>query len=55
MALYNFKACKKDTCDMLLPSPSGLLKKQLDSAVIKEANKESSNLITSAGGKRSYT
>ena len=35
-----FKACEKDTCDMPLSSPSGWLKKQLDSAVIKEANKE---------------
>ena len=40
---------------MPLSSPSGLLKKQLDSAVIKEANKEVSKLITSAGGKQSYT
>ena len=40
---------------MPLPSPSGSLKKQLDSAVIEEANKEVSKLITSAGGKRSYT
>ena len=40
---------------MPLPSPSGLLKKQLDSAVIEEANKEVSKLITSAGGKQSYT
>ena len=38
---------------MPLPSPSGSLKKQLDSAVIEEANKEVSKLITSAGGKRS--
>ena len=54
MALYKFfKPCKKDACDMPLPSPSGSLKKQLDSAVIKEANKEVSKLITSAGGKRS--
>ena len=37
MALYNFKACEKDTCDMPLPSPSGSLKKQFDSAVIEEA------------------
>ena len=37
MALYNFKACEKDTCDMPFPSPSGLLKKQFDSAVIEEA------------------
>ena len=53
MVLY--KACKKDNCDVPLPSLSGLLKKQLDSAVIKEANKEVSKLITRAGGKRSYT
>ena len=37
MALYNFKACEKDTCDMPFPSPSGSLKKQFDSAVIKKA------------------
>ena len=37
MALYNFMACEKDTCDMPFPSPSGLLKKQFDSAVIEEA------------------
>ena len=35
-AIYNFKACQKDTSDMLLPSPSGLLKKKLDSEVIVE-------------------
>ena len=46
MALY-----KKDNCDMPLPNSSGSLKKQLDSAVIKEANKEVSKLITRAGGK----
>ena len=52
MVLYNFKAWEKDTCDMPLSSPSGSLKKQLDSAVIEEANKEVSKLITSAGGKQ---
>ena len=48
---YNFKACEKDTCDMPLSSPSGLLKKQLNIVVIKKANKEVSKLITSTGGK----
>ena len=42
---------QKDTCNMPLPSPSGSLKNQLDSAVIEEANKEVSKLITSANGK----
>ena len=37
MALYNFKVCEKDTCDMPFPSPPGSLKKQFDSAVIEEA------------------
>ena len=37
---------------MPLPSPSGLIKKQLDSAVIEEANKGVSKFITSEGGKR---
>ena len=37
MALYNFKACEKDTYDMPFPSPSGSLKKQFDNAVIEEA------------------
>ena len=37
MVLYNFKACKKDNCDMPFPSQSGLLKKQFNSAVIEEA------------------
>ena len=36
MALCNFKACKKDTCDVPFPSPSGSLKKQFDSADIEE-------------------
>ena len=52
MVLYNFKACQKDTSDILLPSLSGSLKTQLDSAVIVEVNKEVSKPIT---GKRSYT
>ena len=55
MALCNFKACQKDTSNILLPGSSGSLKKQLDNAVIVEANKEVSKPITSAGGKRSYT
>ena len=55
MVLHNFKAWEKDTCDMPLSSPSGSLKKQLDSAVIEEANKEVSKLIMSTGGKQSYT
>ena len=37
MAIYNFKACEKDTCDMPFPSPSGPLMKQCDSAVIEKA------------------
>ena len=37
MALYNFNAFEKDTCDMPFPSPSGSLKEQFDSAVIEEA------------------
>ena len=37
MALYNFKTCVKDTCDMPFPSPSGSLKKQFDSVVMEEA------------------
>ena len=48
MALYKFF---KDTCDMPLPSPSGSLKRELDSAAIEEANKEVSKLITSASRK----
>ena len=47
MALYKFF---KDTCDMPLPSPSGSLKRELDSAAIVETNKELSKLITSANG-----
>ena len=49
------KACEKDISYMPLPSPSSLLKKQLDSAVLEEANKEASKLIMSAGRKQSYT
>ena len=54
MALYKFfKPCKKDACDMPLPNLTGSLKRELDSTVIEEANKEVSKLITSAGRKRS--
>ena len=38
----NFKPCKKDACDIPLPSSGG---SQLDSAVIKKANKQVSKLI----------
>ena len=48
MALYNFKACKKDACDMPLPSPSGSL-------MIVQSLRRLSKLITSADGNRSYT
>ena len=40
---------------MPLSSSSGLLKEHLDSAGIGEVNKELSKLITSTGGKQSYT
>ena len=30
--------CKKDAADMLLPDPSGLLSKELNSGVVKAAN-----------------
>ena len=47
-----FKPCKKESCNIVLPDPSSSLSKELDSAVIEEANKEVSQLVTSTGGKR---
>ena len=52
MALYKyFKPCKKESCNIVLPNPSGSLSKELDSAVlvIEEANKEASQLVKSTG------
>ena len=47
-----FKLCKKECYNIVLPDPSGSLSKELDSAVIKEANKEVSQFVTNTGGKR---
>ena len=55
MVLCNFNAWEKDTRDMPFSSPSGLPKKQLDSVVIEEANKQVSKFIMSTGIKQSYT
>ena len=41
MALHKyFKRCKKESCNIVPANPSGSLSKELDSAVIEEANKE---------------
>ena len=42
---------KKESCYIVLPDPSGSLSKELDSAIIEEANKEVSQLVTSTGEK----
>ena len=47
-----FKPCRKNSCDLPLPDPNGVLKEKVDSSAIEEANKEVSNVITDSGGKR---
>ena len=43
---------RKDSCQISLPDPTGLLSVKLDSAAIQEANKEVTVVIASTGGKR---
>ena len=47
-----FKLCRKNSCDLSLPDPSGSLSEKMDSSVIEEANKEVTTIIADAGGKR---
>ena len=47
-----FKPCRKNSFDLPLPDPNGVLKEKVDSSAIEEANKEVSNVITDSGGKR---
>ena len=50
--LRYFKPCRKDSCQIPLPNPTGLLCEKLDSAAIEEANKEVTAVIADTGGKR---
>ena len=38
--LKYFKPCKKDSCQISLPNPTGSLSEKVDSVAIEEANKE---------------
>ena len=50
--LRYFKLCRKDSCQISLPNPTGPLSEKVDSAAIEEANKEVIAVIASTGGKR---
>ena len=50
--LRYFKPCRKDSCQIPLPNPTGPLCEKLDSAAIEEANEEVTAIIVDTGGKR---
>ena len=50
--LRYFKLCRKDSCQISLPNPTGPLSEKVDSAAIEKGNKEVSAVIASTGGKR---
>ena len=50
--LRYFTPCRKDSCQISLPNPTGPLSEKVDSAAIEEANKEVTAVIASTGGKR---
>ena len=45
--LRYFKLCRKDSCQISLPDPTGPLSAKVDSAAIQEANKEVTTVIAS--------
>ena len=47
--LRYFKPCRKDSCQISLPNPTGPLSEKVDSAAI---NKEVTAVIAGTGGKR---
>ena len=50
---YHFKPCRKDSCQISLPNPTGpLSEREVASATIEEANKEVTVVIAGTGGKR---
>ena len=50
--LRYFKPCRKDSCQISLPNPTGPLSEKVDSATIEEANKEVTVVIAATGSKR---
>ena len=50
--LRYFKPCRKDSCQIPLPNPTGPLCEKLGSAAIEEANEEVTAVIEDTGGKR---
>ena len=47
--LRYFKPCRKDSCQILLPKPTGTLSEKVDSTAIEEANKEVTAAIAGTG------
>ena len=46
-----FKPCRKNSCQISLPNPTGPLSEKVDSATIEEANTEVTAVIAGTGGK----
>jgi len=47
-----YKPCRKNSCDLALPNPTGSLSKKVDSSAIEEGNKEVTTVVTNTGGKQ---
>ena len=50
--LRYFKLCRKDSCQISLPNPTGPLSEKVDSATIEEANKKVTAVIAGTGDKQ---
>ena len=50
--LRYFKPCRKNSCQISLPNPTGPLSEKVDSASIEEAKREETAVIASTGNKR---
>ena len=50
--LRYFKPCRKNSCQISLPNPTGPLSEKVDSAAIEEPKREVTAIIASTGGKR---
>ena len=50
--LFKFlKPCRKNSCDLPLPDPSGSLSEKVDSSTIEEVNKAVTTITSDVGGK----
>ena len=50
--LRYFKPCRKDSCQISLPNPTGILSEKVDNAAIEEANKKVTAAVIAGTGSK---